>query len=297
MRRGPAFAVIVTVLAVLWAGSADASKNVYEKRKLDADGSLYVENISGSVEVRGWDKDEVEVSGVLGDGAEGLTVDAKGYHIVVRVEYPEDGDEVGESHLKIRMPRTAELNASTVTADLDVDEMRGSVEAQVVSGDIEVGGAPSECDIELVSGNVDIDAVCPDLSIEVVDGDVNIRGAMEELRIESVSGDVLIEPSRVKRLQVESVAGDVRFEGDLGEDASCRVTVHSGEVVLLLPGDVDAHFAVRTFSGDIVNAFGEPAEKTNELVPGKALTFRAGTGAARVRIETFSGNVRLEMVE
>ncbi len=48
-----------------------------------------------------------------------------------------------------------------------------------------------------------------------------------------------------------------------------------------------------TFSGDIENQFGPPAERSSRYGPGKSLEFTAGGGDAEVSVEVFSGNVAL----
>ena len=42
------------------------------------------------------------------------------------------------------------------------------------------------------------------------------------------------------------------------------------------------------------NDFGPNGERTSRFTPGRALDFTAGSGSARVSVETFSGNVRLQ---
>lgn len=91
-----------------------------------------------------------------------------------------------------------------------------------------------------------------------VSGDVRIEGVDAELELESVSGDAMLQRSKVSRLSMQSTSGDV------------------------------------TFSGDIDNSFGPKPRRTDKYAPGVELRFTEGKGSARVRINTLSGEARLD---
>jgi predicted membrane protein len=65
----------------------------------------------------------------------------------------------------------------------------------------------------------------------------------------------------------------------------------SGDVQLLLPGDVSGSIHASSFSGDLRSDFGN-AER-NEHGTGSELNAQQGNGKARIAIESFSGDVRI----
>jgi len=87
------------------------------------------------------------------------------------------------------------------------------------------------------------------------------------------------------------VAGDAAIKGGLTGDAYFSFDLHSGHLTLTVPADVSADFEIETFSGEIDNAFGQKSRKTSKYAPGRELEFTTGGGDARVRINTFSGDV------
>ncbi|MET0230605.1 MAG: hypothetical protein ABW186_06715, partial [Rhodanobacteraceae bacterium] len=64
------FLASAMLLAV--AGAAAAGTPINETRKADANARIDVSNIKGAVTVSGWDRNEVSISGSLGDGAKQL---------------------------------------------------------------------------------------------------------------------------------------------------------------------------------------------------------------------------------
>ena len=106
MRRALLF---VTVPALLLAApSAPAQTRVDQSRPASADGLVDIENMSGSVKVVGWDKNEVAVRGTLGRRAEGLDFSGSGSR--TRIEVETQGSPHGvSSDLEISVPARSRL--------------------------------------------------------------------------------------------------------------------------------------------------------------------------------------------
>ena len=69
--------------ATAWAEDIDSRLDA------DADGQVYVYNLSGSVEVIGWSDNEVYVSGELGDDVEEFYFERDGDTIKIKVKVPD----------------------------------------------------------------------------------------------------------------------------------------------------------------------------------------------------------------
>jgi DUF4097 and DUF4098 domain-containing protein YvlB len=251
---------VTLVLALAsFAAIALAGETVSETRKLDPNGVVEVENIAGSVRVSGWDQAAVEVTGDLGDGTEGLDVTGDERHLVVAVNLGEARRRnVDATDLVLRVPRSCEVRAETVSAEVEASGLEGTLVLSSVSGGVKVEAAPGEVELTSVSGDVRLL------------GDVSLRRGS----FQTVSGDILVDT-------VLDPQGRYSFESV------------SGSIKIVLPADVAAEFEIETFSGDILNDFGPKAEKSCDFLPAKELAFTAGAGGALVTGETVSGNIRL----
>jgi hypothetical protein len=115
-----------------------------------------IDNIAGSVEVRGWSRDEVEVDGELGSDVERLELERKGDTVVVRVRAP-DGHRWHRdiaSDLIVRVPEGSFVNVSGTSIDITVQDVKGALRLNAISGDIEAEGFTSDIDIETFNGDI-----------------------------------------------------------------------------------------------------------------------------------------------
>ncbi len=280
----------LAVAAAAW--TAMAQQRVEESRPASRDGVVEVHNVSGSVRVSGWDRDEVAVSGTLGRGTERLEFTGSGGRTEIRVVLPHFAHHVDGSDLEIKVPAGSSLEVSTVSADIGVEKVGGRIKLDSVSGTVRVAGEPKEFEAKSVSGDVEITAANAPGRAKSVSGNVTLAGVAGAVEAGSVSGNVVVKGGEVTRVDLQTTSGDIRFDAGLAKDGRLDAKSVSGNVELSLPAATGAEFDVTTFSGNITNAFGPEARRTSEYAPGKELSFSTGAGA-RVVARSFSGNVTL----
>ncbi len=268
-------------------------------RTLDAapDAIVEIENTAGSVEVRGWSNNQVQVTGRIGDDVEEFIAEGSPSRIVIEVETRDRGrwhSRDIESRLEIMVPEGARVEIETVSASIDVDDFAGRLEADSVSGSIEVEGSLKTADLESVSGSIRLRGSNTRTVAESVSGSIRLDGVSDRVEASTVSGTVEVGAGEIERGDLESVSGTVRLECSLARGARLDISSHSGNVTVTLPASVSASFEAETFSGRIDNDFGPQAERNSKWVPSKSLEFTTGDGDAQVTLETFSGNLRIE---
>ena len=67
----------------------------------------------------------------------------------------------------------------------------------------------------------------------------------------------------------------------------------SGTVEMVVSSEINADFYIETYSGSIRNDIGPKPKRTDEYSPGEELRFTAGSGGAKISMESFSGGVKL----
>ena len=289
---------LLFLMAVALATSATwAGESVDVTKSASATPAVAIENLAGSVKVTGWNRDEIKVSGVLGDDTDGLDFSGGNDSFDIEVEIP---DSYGRRHrdldsdLEIWLPAGSSLDIETVSASIRVSGVNGQLELESVSGEVTVDGAPTSADVETVSGKIELSGSGTLAIAESVSGRIELSGVAGRVEAATVSGSIRIEASDIEQGEFEAVSGSVRFTGALSPSARLSAESHSGSVVLNLPADTSARFQVETFSGSINNGFGGgEAERTSRYAPGKRLDFTIGSGDAQVRVESFSGSVTL----
>jgi DUF4097 and DUF4098 domain-containing protein YvlB len=277
------------------AAPAMADTEVNETLDAAADGNVEVSNTAGSIEIRGWAENKVEVRGTLGDDVEELIFERDGDDVLIKVKVPRHHGRDIDGELTIKVPQASSIEVSGVSADIDVDGVLGEQSLQTVSGNVGIQAASADVEAASVSGDVDVAGTGKDADIEAatVSGDVTLSGLAGSVEAGSVSGDVLIGDGSFDNAELETVNGDLRFMAELRPDGELAMESVNGSVEVEFAGDVSARFDIETFNGSIKNCFGPKPERTSKYSPGLELSFTHGDGDGYVAIETLNGSVSI----
>jgi DUF4097 and DUF4098 domain-containing protein YvlB len=282
------------ILGLVLAATAAAEE---VDRTLDAapDGHVHISNISGSVSVSGWSRDEVQVTGEIGPKVEELIFERSGDRITIKVKVPKKSGRGVESDLNVRVPERSSLDVGTVSADIEVTGVRGEQKLEAVSGDIETECDEADVSAGTVSGDVVMKGRGKDAETHSasVSGDVELYQLAGDVFAESVSGDLTIEDGSFDRAGFNVVNGDVLFYSELRSGGKLKVETVNGEVDLRFAGDIGGQFDIDTFNGDIDSCFGPKPRRTSKYAPGMELSFTDGDGDSRVTVSTVNGDISI----
>jgi DUF4097 and DUF4098 domain-containing protein YvlB len=294
-RHSQLHAACFAAFAFAAAAPALAATPIDQTRPLDPTGQVEIDNLKGRIQVRAWDRNEVRVTGSLGDGVEKLVVEGGGRHLLVKAQYPRRSNGTGATTLLLQVPLQASLDIDSVAADIDIDGVApGDLQIDTVSGDIVVAAAPKRAHIESISGDQRLTLNSPRVGVETVSGDVVLNGRLKaEVSAETVSGDIHIDSrgEALSRLRIGSVSGNADVRIGLASAGEVRAETVSGDLRLVLPRTLSAQVEASSFSGDL-EAPGAKVDK-EEFGPGSSLSHRYGNGDGEIHLETFSGDAEL----
>ena len=293
MRANPVVTAFAAGVMALAAGPAAADRAIDESVQAHPRGEVEISNLAGSVEVTGWDEEQVRVTGRLGEDVERLEFHGDGRYVLVKVIIPSGSRGSVDSDLKVSVPRGSRLNVGTVSADIGVEAVEGALRLQSVSGDVTADVFGEDAQIKSVSGDVivrgrDQPAL---LTVTTVSGDADVRDVGGEIVVQTVSGDLEASAPSVERARINTTNGDADFITALASGARVEMETINGDLTLVIRGEVDAEFDLETFNGDIRTDFGPEPERTSQFAPGKELRFTRGEGSARVMMETLNGGI------
>jgi hypothetical protein len=272
-----------------------AAEEINQSMDAASDGTVSISNVAGMVEVEGWSRNQVEITGDLGDDVDELIFERDGDEIEIKVKTKRRHSHDIDSDLFIKVPGASSVEIHTVSADIDVADVTGEQSIESVSGDITTEAHDSDLDINSVSGDLEIsgDKKSMRSRLSSVSGDVDTENLAGEIDVESVSGDLVVVNGVFDRALLGTVNGDIVFHAQLLDDGRLDVETVNGGVDIEFAGDVSAKFDIETFNGDIRNCFGPKAVRVSEYAPGYELKFTEGGGSGRVTIETLNGDLRL----
>jgi DUF4097 and DUF4098 domain-containing protein YvlB len=286
---------ILTLTCLSLIGATAMADSIDQRLDAAPDGVVSISNISGSVKVTGWSRNEVEVSGELGSSVEELIFKRDGNEIEIKVKVPGSSKRNISSELVVQVPEKSSVKVAGVSADIDVTNVLGILNLQSVSGDIDSEVHAADIEIVTVSGDLKVQgddkAVHSELS--TVSGDIDTQNLAGEVTVNSVTGDLVVVNGSFERVRMETVNGSIVFDAALSGDGTFSVETINGDLDINFSKPVSARFDIETFNGDIRNCFGPDPVRTSKYAPGTELKFSEGDGKGRVTIQTLNGDLRL----
>jgi DUF4097 and DUF4098 domain-containing protein YvlB len=221
----------------------------------------------GSIEVRPWDKSEVEVivekRGADKNAIADITVSATqtDNRIDVRVEWPRHkGISFGFSksaRLIVSVPASSDIAAKSGDGSIDIERISGKVELR--SGD----------------GSIQARDLAGDVNVQTGDGSITLDGKFSTVRARS--GD-----------------GSVRIHAAPGTSAGSEwdISTGDGSVTLELPDGFNAELDAHTGDGH-VDVQGLTLSNVTGEIRRNTIKGRLGSGGPVVRVRTGDGSIRL----
>jgi DUF4097 and DUF4098 domain-containing protein YvlB len=282
-------------LSALPLAAAAGEGSVDRKVNADPKGDVLISNVSGSVDVRGWDRNEVQVTGQLDEDVERVDVDTSGGRTTIKVILPRNSHNGGDAMLEIQVPRGSTLEVSAVSADISSRGVLGTQRLKTVSGEItaEISGDDSE--VRSVSGDLTVkgNGKPGSLRVSSVSGSLDLTNSAGKLDVVTVSGDARVHMGDTSEVNARTTSGTLELHAKLLREARVSVEGVSGDISLDLGSAPGLTLEIESFSGDITGCLAGGAERTSKYGPGVRLNSRTGDGSARVRAKTLSGDIEI----
>ena len=234
---------------------------------VSAHATVTLRTFDGSIEVRGWERDEVLVQierrATSPEVAQTLevTTTQEGNRIAVEAREPATPDSSASVSLVVSVPRGVTLTARSADGSIRMSGVEGVLAGYTGDGSIRIDGARGSLDVE--SG----------------DGSISASGRLGRLRAHSGDGSV----------QITAEPGSV-MQGDWS------ITTGDGSVSLRLPDAFDAELAAESGDGAIsvspdLMRGGITAERGDG--PARAVAGTLGKGGRRLVIRSGDGSVSI----
>jgi DUF4097 and DUF4098 domain-containing protein YvlB len=291
----PTRSLPVAFVLLLVAPLAEAGTPIDKRAPADPGGQVEISNVSGTVTVTGWERNEVAVSGELGEGSERLEFTSADKLTRVKVVLPNKTWHVEETDLVVKVPAGSSISVNTVSADIVVHGVTGSQRLQSVSANVTTEAAAEDVECKTVSGDVKVTGSSQKgmLTVTTVSGDAVVTKVAGEVNGSTVSGNFTLGLGELTRSRLRLTSGDLALAAFLPADGRLDVESISGDVRLDFAPPINTEFDMSSFSGDIGSCFGPKAQREDEYAPGKELRFTEGKGTGRVRVKTLSGDVNV----
>ncbi len=300
MTRKTTLAGALLLLALAQVASAQDTRRRYRRddddpARLDTtfafskDGAISVGIPDGEIVVRGWAEARVQIKAT--SERDNIRLDASSSHLTL-----ETSGGGGDAHFEITVPYGVRVQARAQSGDVSVRGTKSEVEASSQSGSVTVTDAVRRLEVSSLSGDVEAERVNGDVEIRSVSGDAKLADVTGDIEIESVSGDVSIDGAVAKYVRAHTTSGGVSYRGTIDPQGRYELVSHSGDVDITIPQGSGAQLTVSTWSGAVESDFPitlRPGEHGIGSAVAKRFTFEIGNAAARISLESFSGDINI----
>jgi len=297
MNRKQLLSVLGVLLAAAVTAAAEqpAVKNVNRTLTLNPGGLLRLETYKGSVQLEGWERDQVQIDARIEppedvsdayarEAVEATEVEITGEGSSVRIRSDYDQvpcqtggwDWMGCSktlpyvHYTIRAPRRLELELKDHKSRLTLAHLEGRIDLDSYKGEIQLSDLQGTLRLETYKGVLEAD---------------NLRGA---LVLNTYKGEVKLSHLR-SSVQAETYKGEITIRG-LALEGDSRLETERGRIELVLPANqsftLDARIGRRA---DFWNDF----EMTTTLANDYRTRGQVNGGGPRLEVESNRGTIFL----
>lgn len=275
--------------------AAAGSDTVDRKVVAEPNGEVVISNVSGTIDVRGWDRNEVQVTGTLGRSVERLELETSGGRTIVKVVLPHRGSRDGDAELEVQVPKNSSVEVSAVSADVSSRGVLGTQRLTSVSGEVTADISGNDSQVRSVSGDVTVRGVGKPSSLRVssVSGSLDITNIGGKIEVVTVSGDARVQASEASEIRGRTTSGNLELHGKLTRDGRVDVEGVSGDLALRLSAPNGLAAEIESFSGSIEGCLAKGVERVSKYGPGTRLSLRTVENGARVRAKTLSGDVEI----
>jgi DUF4097 and DUF4098 domain-containing protein YvlB len=194
----------LVAVSILCSGAAvRAAEQTWEKTlPLVQGGTLNLVNVNGSVEVRGWDRDAVEIRAVKtarnAEDLQRVQIEVKAIpgRVEILTHYPDEEGVDAAVEYHVRVPQHVALErVVTVNGSINVAGVEGNGELRTVNGNVEAYNCAGSLSARTTNGNIreELSRFDADAALETVNGTVLIslpRSTNAQVEAQSMNGDV-----------------------------------------------------------------------------------------------------------
>lgn len=290
------FPLTLAAVAASFALGTAQARTVEQQVAAGPRGEVDVSDVSGQIEITGWDKPLVAVSADIDNDSQNLEVHSSSGRTSIRITRgTRRWFGGGDVRLVVHVPRESEVDVSGVSAGIVSRAVVGTQRLQTVSGDIDAELGSGNDEAKTVSGTIHLKGTGGPGSLRAtsVSGEVSITNTAGDLEASTISGRLNAQLASARSVRLHTTSGEVELTARLDRGATVETETISGEQRIAASAAAGYQFEVRSFSGDIDDCFGQRSERTSEYGPGTRLNGTRGGGDGRVRIKSLSGSISL----
>ncbi len=189
-----------------------------------------LETFNGSVEVRSWDENKVDISGTKYANSpalrDGIRIDAHATPGSVTVRAIQPSQHHGNMGAKfvVRVPRSATLDRIVSSnGGIRVENVNGSVRAQTSNGAVNLSQIQGPVDVETSNGGIDLTGVVGSAKLETSNGHIHADHLTGVVEATSSNGDINLVFANAPKSDIHASTSNSAIEISMPSSSPARI--------------------------------------------------------------------------
>lgn len=282
-----------------WGSSERFKEDFASHHKLKPGGRVMLETFNGSVEVIGWDKDEVDITGTKNAAREEvmrdikIDVDAQDEVVRIRAIRPVERNCNCGAKFVLKVPRKVILdNIQTSNGSVRLESITGNARVKTSNGSVRVWGVDGNLEAATSNASIELGKFQGAADLRTSNGRIKadgVRGAFAaHTSNSSIDADLSdLEPGR--QVVLESSNGSISVALDALRGNEIRATTSNSSINVRVPGDIHADLRASTSNGSITSDI----EMTTNQFSKTRVNGKLNGGGPLMELSTSNGSVRI----
>jgi DUF4097 and DUF4098 domain-containing protein YvlB len=228
-------------------------------------GRLAVDNFNGSIEILGWEKDSVQITGTKyasrRDSLDDLRIEidhASPDAVSIRTVRPTMHGNMGARYT-IRVPRQVQLDRITSSnGQIRVEDIQGALRLETSNGAIRLRTIEGRLEARTSNGAIEGDGMTGDVTLRTSNGGIRLDRVAGALDATTSNGGIHIrlgKPKPNEPVKVHSSNGSIELELEALDNNEIRASTSNSSITLRLPAAIKAHLRASTSNSSITSDF------------------------------------------
>lgn len=284
-------------------GFDNAKEDFHYSYPLTAGGDLHLDNSNGSVQISGWDRNTIDISGTkYAPDTAGLSdvqvkASVHGSSATIETITPRNsfhGGSYGVAYV-IHVPRkTALEHLQTTNGSVSVDDLQGGGKVMSTNGRIAMSHATGDYNVHTTNGAISLDQCDGVFRAESSNGSIKGTLAAGSINASTTNGPVdftIDKPQDGQKMRASSTNGSIVLALAQFHDNAIKADTTNGSITLRLPNNTNAELEARTSQASIKSDL--PIMTSGEISKHR-LSGKLGQGGPLISAETNNGSIHLQ---
>lgn len=270
------------VMAGFLLAASPANAERYERHfPVQSKPRVTVRNSNGRIQVKAWNKNEVQVVWTNASGKTTVETEEAGNRVEVETQANEEGISADDSKtdFEITVPVETELNVRTDSGNVTVDSVHGDMTFDTVGANLQLS---------------DVDGY---MVVKTIDGSLVCNRCSGKLEANSISGNVQMISPTLDSVRVQTSSGSILFDGSFLSRGIYIMKNFSGTIEVHFASSDSFDLNASSLKGDVINQATFKPDTHGDPHPaskwGHSLFGTMNEGHAKVELSSFSGTIKI----